>query len=252
MTPSSPLLHVKGLTVAFGGQPVLAAVDLTVPRGGFVGLVGPNGAGKTTLLNAVSGLVSARSGAVLHEGSDLLPRASHARARRGIGRTFQQAELLDDLTCVENVLLGGFAANPWFGWFRRPTLESARVRALETLDEVGLHDAAESTVASLPFGMRRRVDLARALVTRPNLLLLDEPLSGLSSTEREAMVRLLAELPDQGMSVLMIEHDVENVRRLCAQVVVLDYGVTLANGGPEVLDLPEVQEAYMGVAKEDA
>ncbi|MBB4660639.1 ABC transporter ATP-binding protein [Conexibacter arvalis] len=245
------LLRVSGVTVSFGGAPVLADVGLEVPPEGFVGLVGPNGAGKTTLINAISGLVRASAGEVVHDGRDVLPLPSHRRAARGIGRTFQQAQLLDGLTCLDNVLLGGFAWAPWLGWLAPRRRAQVRELAEQALADVGLADLRHHPVADLPFGVRRRVDLARALLMRPRLLLLDEPLSGLSSAERGAMAELLAGLPASGVAVLMVEHDVDWVRRLCARVVVLDYGVKLADGPPSVLDQPAVREAYLGTAQED-
>ncbi len=243
-------LEVTDLQVGFGGAPVLNDASLTVPDRGFVGLVGPNGAGKTTLINCVSGLVPALAGSVRCDGKDVLALPPHGRAELGIGRTFQQAQLLDGLTCLDNVLVGSYAWAPSFGVFgaararRREAVDVAR----QALVDVGLDDVRDRAVADLPFGVRRRVDLARSLAMRPNLILLDEPLSGLSGSERGAMAELLASLPERGMAVLMVEHDVAYVRRLCSTVVVLDYGVVLANGPTDVLDLPEVAEAYLGIA----
>lgn len=244
-------LAITGLTVDFGGAPVLSAVDLVVPYGGFVGLVGPNGAGKTTLINCVSGLVKASEGTVEHAGQDVLQLAPHQRVAVGIGRTFQQAQLLDGLSCLDNVLLGGFSSSPWLGWFAPGRRTGARATAREALAAVGLEDMQERIVTGLPFGVRRRVDLARALAMQPTTLLLDEPLSGLSGQEREDMSEMLSRLPAAGVSVLMVEHDVDQVRRLCSTIIVLDYGVTLAVGPPSVLDLPAVGEAYLGILKEE-
>ncbi len=250
MSTPKARLEVSGVQVGFGGAPVLDDVSLTVPDRGFVGLVGPNGAGKTTLINCVSGLVPALAGRVLCDGRDVLSLPVHGRAELGIGRTFQQAQLLDGLSCLDNVLVGSYGWAPPFGIFGggRGRRREARDVARQALADVGLADVRDRAVADLPFGVRRRVDLARALAMRPDLILLDEPLSGLSGSERGAMAELLASLPDRGMAVLMVEHDVAYVRQLCTTVVVLDYGVVLADGPPDVLDRPEVAEAYLGTA----
>jgi branched-chain amino acid transport system ATP-binding protein len=213
-----------------------------------VGLIGPNGAGKTTTFNVITGLQDASSGHVAFDGQDLTNLPTHQRARRGIARTFQRLELFGSMTALENVQT---AAEIHRTWSRDRT--EPRDAALAALTRVGLHAQADQRVDAMPTGQARLVELARALATQPRLLLLDEPASGQDEAETESFGELLGELAAEGMAILLVEHDVPLVMRVCAQVYVLDYGAILASGTPEEVQRnPAVLDAYLGAAVEDS
>ena len=249
------VLVVEGLTVRFGGLVALSEVSLTVPDGQVHGLIGPNGAGKSTLFNVLSRFVTPAAGRVTFLGQDLLRLAPHRVSELGIARTFQNLLLCQRLTVLDNVLVGLHGQLPvpfWAAALRLPRATrveaGAQARALEALEWVGLADWAWRRVSELPFGAQKRVELARALVSRPRLLLLDEPAAGLTEAERRQMgaliIRLCAEL---GMTVIMVEHDLGLVMDLCQTVTVLDFGRVIARGTPDqVRRDPAVIAAYIG------
>ncbi|EKP95302.1 ABC transporter ATP-binding protein [Thermaerobacter subterraneus] len=249
------LLAVEGITVRFGGLVALSDVSLTVAEGTIHGLIGPNGAGKSTLFNVVSRFVQPAAGQVLFDGRELLRLPPHAVGGLGIARTFQNVLLCQRLTVLDNVLTGLHRSLPvsfWGAALRLPAAmraeEHARARALEALEWVGLRPWAHRRVSELPFGAQKRVELARALVSRPRLLLLDEPAAGLAEGDRRQMAALIARLQRElGTTVVMVEHDLGLVMDLCQEVTVLDFGRVIAQGPPAAVRRdPTVIAAYIG------
>jgi branched-chain amino acid transport system ATP-binding protein len=234
------VLQVEGVSVSFGGVQALGGVSLDAPKGCVTGLIGPNGAGKTTLFNVVTGFQRPSRGWVRMDSRDVTKLRPDARARFGLGRTFQRLELFGSLSARENILVAAEAS-------RGRTDTSVRDLADEVLERVGLRAVAGRQADTLPTGLARLVELGRALATRPRLLLLDEPSSGLDHSETESLGRLLASLADEGVAVLLVEHDVDLVMRVCSRVHVLDFGQIIAVGSPaEVQADPSVQLAYLG------
>ena len=233
------MLRVEETSVRFGGVQALDEVSLEVPGGQVTGLIGPNGAGKTTLFNVVTGLQRPDRGRVLLDGVDVTGRSARHRARRGLGRTFQRLEIFGSLTVVDNVLVA--VENQ--GHRGR----DARRRASELLERVGIGAEASTRADILPTGLARLLEVARALACQPKVLLLDEPSSGLDSTESAALSGLIGALAGEGLAVLLVEHDVEMVMRLCRLIHVLDFGRVIATGTPDDIRSDRaVQAAYLG------
>ena len=255
MNPGS-VLEVRDVTVRFGGLTALDAVSLAVPPRHVLGVIGPNGAGKTTLLNVLCGFLRPDEGEVLFGGRrpDVRP---HRLAGLGVARTLQGVGLYGGLTAVENVMVGATCRASAGFWSALLTLPRAsrderRLRdlAMAALDRVGAAPAAQATPGELSYGMRKRVALARALVARPGLLLLDEPASGLDETELGELGRLIRELAIEG-SLVVVEHHMDLMMSVCDSIVVLDFGRVIATGTPrEVQDDPAVTAAYLGTAHE--
>jgi branched-chain amino acid transport system ATP-binding protein len=238
------LLEVRNATVRFGGINALNDVSIDVPGGSITGLIGPNGAGKTTCFNVITGLQETVSGHITLDGSDVSKLGPHKRARMGLARTFQRLEVFGSLSARDNVLV---AAEIRAGWSKDKT-DPGEI-ADELLERVGISHVAHDRVDAMPTGLARLVELARALAARPRVLLLDEPGSGLDDTESQAFADLLLELAGEGLGVLIVEHDVELVMRVCAQIYVLDFGEIIANGTPKQIQANErVQAAYLGTA----
>jgi branched-chain amino acid transport system ATP-binding protein len=237
------LLEVRDVSVRFGGNTALHDVDLDVEAGTVTGLIGPNGAGKTTLFNVVTGLQEPTGGAVHLDGRDITRLAAHRRARLGIARTFQRLEVFGSLSARDNVLTAAEIRRSWSGDRRSdPRADTDRI-----LELVGIDHVADERVDAMPTGLARLVELGRALATRPKVLLLDEPASGLDEAESEPFASLLLRLAEQGVAVLLVEHDVQLVMRVCAVVHVLDLGRILAVGSPAEIQSDEaVLEAYLG------
>ena len=236
------LLEVHEVGVRFGGLQALDAVSFGVEEKRVTGLIGPNGAGKTTLFNVITGLQEPTTGRVVIAGEDITIAKPHSRARKGIGRTFQRLETFGTLTARENVLVG---AEMRKGWSR----EKFDVRALadELIDKVGLRAVADEKVDKLATGTARLVEVARALASKPRVLLLDEPSAGLNENETTALGALLRELSSDGLAVLLVEHDMSFVMGACDHIHVLDFGRLIAEGSPtEIQANPDVRAAYLG------
>jgi branched-chain amino acid transport system ATP-binding protein len=236
------LLQVAEAEVRFGGVHALRGVDLVVEPGVVTGLIGPNGAGKTTLFNAICGLQSLNAGQISYDGSPMNGMRPHKRARLGIARTFQRLEVFGSLSVRENVLAAAEIRRRW-----SHDRSNAGANADGVLELVGLSELADRAGDTLPTGQARLLELARALATKPRLLLLDEPSSGLSDTESDDLGNLLCRLSEAGMAVLLVEHDMELVMRICSTINVLDFGAVLAVGSPAEIRADErVRAAYLG------
>ncbi len=252
MTPaSSALLSIRDLSVRYGGVVALDGVSFDVPAGEIVGLIGPNGAGKTTLVDTLSGAVEPSAGEMLFDGQPITALPTHMRARRGLVRTYQSLELFEDLTVRENLLVASETVSirkAVRDLFLPARPDPAALEAVEAALEVcGLQDVADQRPPDLSHGRRKLVGVARALAKRPKLILLDEPAAGLDSNETGALADQLARLPDSGMSVLLIDHDMSLVMSISSTVQVLDFGIIIASGSPAAVQSdPAVLAAYLG------
>ena len=251
-------LEVRGMTVKFGGLVALNNVDITVPSGGVVAVIGPNGSGKSTLFNAITGLVQADGGSVKLHGDEILGLAPHEILDRGVARTFQNIRLFPNLTVLENVLVGQHArlhTGPFSAVVRPPGTraeeEAARRWGMDIIGLFGnrLTPRANQTVAGLSYANRRRVEISRALASRPKILLLDEPTAGMNPAETLELAEQIKSLHEMGLTILLIEHKLDVVTRLADKVVVLDHGEKIAEGRPEEVRRNEqVLTAYLGRA----
>jgi branched-chain amino acid transport system ATP-binding protein len=237
------MLEVRSVNVRFGGHAAVRDVDLDCESGRITGLIGPNGAGKTTTFNVITGLQDATSGSVVLDGRDITRSKAHSRARLGIARTFQRLEVFGSLTARENILTAAEIRRSW----AHDRDGDPRAEADRVLERIGLRAVADERVDAMPTGLARLVELGRALATRPRVLLLDEPASGLDESESDSFARLLLELAGEGMAILLVEHDVQLVMRVCAHIYVLDFGAVLAEGTPTAIQQNRaVLDAYLG------
>ncbi|HVV08394.1 ABC transporter ATP-binding protein [Amycolatopsis sp.] len=244
-----PLLTVTDLTVRYGGVVAVDNVSLTVPTGKIVGLIGPNGAGKTTLVDALTGFVRC-SGTVSFRGVRIDRLRAHLRARHGIARTFQAGGIFDDLTVRENILIGERRPGGWWSTVRAIVTgrgEHARPETRALVGTLGLGDLLGVQASELSSGQRKLVSVAQALAGGPELVLLDEPAAGLDSTESAWLGERLRAVRDSGVTMLLVDHDMELVVNVCDEIVVLDFGKVIAAGEPqETLAQPQVITAYLG------
>ena len=240
------VLRVENVGVRFGGVTALDDVELEADGGRVTGLIGPNGAGKTTLFNVITGLQPPVAGRIFLDGQNITAKKPHQRARMRIARTFQRLEVFGSLTVRENIMVAADARQSW----SKDKEDPKRVTE-EILDRVGLRSVAHSPVDALSTGLARLVELGRSMATRPRLLLLDEPGSGLDHSETEGLAKIVSELARDGMAVLLVEHDVELVMHVCAEIYVLDFGRLIACGTPTEIRADEaVRAAYLGTEDE--
>ena len=249
------LLTAQNLSKHFGGVVALTGFHLDIAEGDLLGLIGPNGAGKTTAFNLLTAVLAPSGGEIRFDGRDITRSSPEARARLGLTRTFQNIRLFDDLTVRQNVMAGAHAAygaSALHSIFGTPRHRRAEARIREAADQAlartGLADFAERRADALAYGDRRRVEIARALASRPRLLLLDEPAAGMNDKEKSELSQLIRQLnEDDGLGIVLVEHNVRMVAALCHRLVVMNKGEILAEGTTaEVLSRPEVEQVYLG------
>ena len=250
----TPLLETRDLSKTFGGLKAVQKIDLSVGANRIVSVIGPNGAGKTTFFNCLSGIYRPDGGEILLDGRNIAGRPPHQVCRLGMSRTFQNIRLFPEMTVVENVMVAQFqhrSLSPLPLLLRSPKFcareEECRQEALGFLEFVGLRAHAGRVSNSLAYGQQRRLEIARALATKPRLLLLDEPAAGMNPQETVEMVQLISRIRERGLAILLIEHHMKVVMTISDEILVLDHGVPIAHGTPErVRNDPQVIKAYLG------
>jgi branched-chain amino acid transport system ATP-binding protein len=253
MTAPDVILALDNVSKQFGGLRVIDDLSFAVRRGVCTGLIGPNGAGKTTVFNLITGLFPIDAGRILLDGIDIARVPSRRRIRHGVARNFQNIRLMPHLTAIENVLIGQHCRNSGLRGVLQPVNLIPRNRwreqARAALADAGLGGYERASVGSLPYGIQKRIELVRALMAEPRLLLLDEPAAGLNSTETDMLREQLdAICRTQGVTLLVVEHDMHFVGALCEEVVVLNFGRKIAEGTPDAIrEHPLVKEAYLGI-----
>lgn len=253
----SNILSVEGIFVNFGGVMALGNVSANVAEKSIMAIIGPNGAGKTTLINVISGAIPATSGKVFFKGNDITGLASHEVPKVGIARTFQNLRLFRHMSALENVMVArhlktrsGFLSCAFKLPLSRRDEKAIRGKAMECLDYVGLSARADEDALSMPFGLQRYLEIARALALEPELILLDEPAGGLNPGETEELGQVIGRIRGLGITVVLIEHDMSLVMNISDHIIVLNYGQKIAEGTPEEIQRNEaVIEAYLGAAE---
>jgi branched-chain amino acid transport system ATP-binding protein len=239
MSDATPILELDRVTKRFGGLTAVSSVSFKVPVGEILGIIGPNGAGKTTLFNVISGYYRPEEGRILFAGHDVTGQAPHAICRLGLTRTFQLVKPFGNLSVIDNVMIGALT--------RLPTVSSARLEAERVVETCGLAAHATGQARTLPIGLRKRLEVARALATRPRLLLLDEVMAGLNPTELAGMVELIRRLHADGLTLIVIEHIMAAMMRLAQRILVLHHGEAIAQGVPAAITQDRrVVDAYLG------
>ena len=239
MSDAAPILTLERVTKRFGGLTAVSEVSFEVPTGEILGIIGPNGAGKTTLFNVISGYYRPESGRIVLAGHDVTGQAPHAICRLGLTRTFQLVKPFGNLSVIDNVMIGALT--------RLPTISAARLEAERVVETCGLASHAGSHARTLPIGLRKRLEVARALATRPRLLLLDEVMAGLNPTELGGMIELIRRLHADGLTLIVIEHIMAAMMRLAQRIVVLHHGEAIAEGAPAAITQDRrVVDAYLG------
>ena len=249
------MLALSSVSMRFGGLQVLAEVSLTIPERGIFGLIGPNGAGKTTVFNLVTGLLPPSSGSIDFMGQRMNGMLPYQITRSGIARTFQNIRIFKEMTLLENVLVALGARSSYRGagiWLPLASCRNAerqdREMARALLAKIGLADKAERKAGTVSYGEQRRLEIARALATEPKLLLLDEPAAGMNRVEKQVLVDEIVKLNRDGLTILIIEHDMHVIMNLCHEIAVLNFGSLIAIGPPDQIRAnPKVIEAYLGL-----
>ena len=245
----SAALQLDDVAIRFGGVQAVAGVSFAVEEGDFVGLIGPNGAGKTTLIKIVAGLLRPDRGKIALGGVDVTGDATAARVRRGLALTHQIVRPFRDMTVLDNVVLGagiGRTASPFRAMLHVDRRRES-ARAADIISQVGLAGTERKLAGSLPLGQMKRLELARALAVDPGIILLDEPLAGLNQTEASKQVETISDVHQRGITVILVEHNLEEVMRICRRLIVLNNGLVIGDGAPrQVMADPVVHEAYVG------
>lgn len=252
---AAPVLNLNAVTMRFGGITAVSELDMTIPAGMIAGLIGPNGAGKTTVFNMITGFYTPTSGQINFNGENITGTPPHNICKAGIARTFQNIRLFSGLSAVQNVMIGSYLRRKSSWWMAplqlplvRKETRAMRDQAMLLLDRLDLLNVAHQPATSLPYGAQRRLEIARALATRPKLLLLDEPAAGMNPQESAELMGLIRRIRDEfDLTILLIEHDMKVVMGVCACIWVLEYGMCIAEGSPdEVRTNPVVIKAYLG------